>query len=192
MKGMVAARQGGKRVGYVRVSSSGQNEARQLEGVQLDKTFTDKVSGKDTARPKLQAALDYVREGDVLVVHSMDRLARNMSDLEALVRSLTSKAVTVEFVSERLTFTGSDDKYATLLLHILGGVAQFERAIIRERQREGIALAKARGVYKGRKPSLTPDKVTDIRKRLGAGETVAALAREFKVSRQTIYQHLAA
>jgi hypothetical protein len=89
--------------------------------VRACKTFTDKVSGKDTARPKLQAALDYVREGDVLVVHSIDRLARNMSDLETLVRTLTGKGITVEFVSERLTFTGSDDKYATLLLHILGG-----------------------------------------------------------------------
>lgn len=188
---MMAARQGGKRVGYVRVSSIGQNEARQLEGVQLDQTFTDKCSGKDTERPKLQAALEYVRDGDVLVVHSMDRLARNMSDLEALVRTLTGKGITVEFVSERLMFTGSDDKYATLLLHILGGVAQFERSIIRERQREGIAIAKAAGVYKGRKPSLTPDKVTAIRGRVKAGEKIAALAREYQVSRQTMYQHLA-
>ena len=188
---MMAARQGGKRVGYVRVSSAGQNEARQLEGMQLDKTFTDKVSGRDTARPKLQAVLDYVREGDVLVVHSMDRLARNMSDLETLVRTLTGKGITVEFVSERLTFTGSDDKYATLLLHILGGVAQFERAIIHERQREGIALAKAQGVYKGRKPSLTPGNVMEIRHRIADGEKISALAREYKVSRQTVYQHLA-
>jgi DNA invertase Pin-like site-specific DNA recombinase len=130
--------------------------------VPLDKTFTDKL----------------------------DRLARNMSDLETLVRNLTSKGVTVEFVNERLTFTGADDKYATLLLHILGGVAQFERSIIRERQREGIALAKARGAYKGRKPSLTPDRVTAIRKRVEAGEKIAALSRELKVSRQTLYQHL--
>lgn len=188
---MTPARHGGKRVGYIRVSSVDQNEVRQLDGVQLDKTFTDKCSGKDTDRPKLHAALEYVREGDVLVVHSMDRLARDMRDLQSLVKDLTDKGITVEFFSERLTFTGNDDKYATLMLHILGGVAQFERAIIRERQREGIAKAKAAGVYTGRKPSLTPGNVTEIRRRIDAGEKIATLAREYKVSRQTVYQHLA-
>jgi len=123
----------------------------------------------------------------VLVVHSMDRLARNMGDLQNIVKDLTDKGVTVEFVGERLIFTGNDDKYATLMLHILGGVAQFERAIIQERQREGIALAKKAGVYKGRKPSLTAAQVTEIRKRATAGEKKTKLAEEFKVSRQTLY-----
>jgi DNA invertase Pin-like site-specific DNA recombinase len=184
---MTPARKGGKRVGYVRVSSLDQNTERQLEGVEVDKTFTDKASGKDTKRPQLQAALDYVRQGDVLVVHSMDRLARNMRDLQNVVKDLTDKGVTVEFDSEKLTFTGDDDKYATLMLHILGGVAQFERSIIKERQREGIAIAKAKGVYKGRKPSLSSAVVTEIRARLAAGEKKARLAVEFGVSRQTLY-----
>jgi DNA invertase Pin-like site-specific DNA recombinase len=97
-----------QRVGYIRVSTLDQNTIRQLEGVTLDKTFTDKASGKDTHRPALVAALEYVREGDVLVVHSLDRLARNLEDLLGLVRKLTERGVTVEFISERLTFSGDD------------------------------------------------------------------------------------
>ena len=187
---MTAARRHDKRVGYVRVSSLDQNTERQLDGAELDKVFTDKASGKDTARPQLKAALDYVREGDVLLVHSMDRLARNMHDLQNIVKDLTDKGATVQFLSENLTFTGNDDKYATLMLHILGGVAQFERAIIKERQREGIAIAKQAGVYKGRRPSLTPEQVAEIRKRAKAGEQKTRLALEFKVSRQTLYSVL--
>jgi DNA invertase Pin-like site-specific DNA recombinase len=189
---MAAARRGGKRVGYIRVSSVGQNEARQLDGLQLDKVFTDKASGKDTARPKLQAALEFLREGDLLVVHSMDRLARDMRDLQNIVKDLTGRDVAVEFVSERLVFRGDDDKYSTLLLHILGGVAQFERALIRERQAEGIAKAKAAGVYKGRKPSLTKAQAELIWEKVSMGVPKAKLAREFGVSRETLYSHLRA
>jgi DNA invertase Pin-like site-specific DNA recombinase len=188
---MMAAKRGGKRVGYIRVSSVDQNEGRQLDGVELDKVFTDKCSGKDTKRPKLKAALEYLRDGDVLVAHSMDRLARDMRDLQNLVKELTDKGVTVEFVSEKLSFTGDDDKYATLMLHILGGVAQFERAIIKERQREGIELAKRKGLYTGRKPSLSPDRVAQLRTRVAAGESKSELAKEFKISRQTLYSALA-
>jgi DNA invertase Pin-like site-specific DNA recombinase len=188
---MMAARRGGKRVGYIRVSSVDQNEGRQLDGVELDKVFTDKCSGKDTKRPKLKAALEYLRDGDVLVAHSMDRLARDMRDLQNLVKELTDKGVTVEFVSEKLGFTGDDDKYATLMLHILGGVAQFERAIIKERQREGIELAKRKGLYTGRKPSLSPERVAQLRTRVAAGESKSKLAKEFKISRQTLYSALA-
>src|SRR6185437_8961257 len=98
----------GQRIGYIRVSSLGQHTERQLEGVQLDRTFTDKVSGKDTNRPKLQELLEFAREGDTVVVHSMDRLARNLDDLRRLVRLLTQKGVAVEFLHEHLTFTGED------------------------------------------------------------------------------------
>ncbi len=149
-------RRGGKRVGYIRVSSIDQNTERQLDGVELDKTFTDKVSGKDVNRPQLKAALDYLRDGDVLVVHSMDRLARNLVDLRTLVDGLTGRGVQVEFVKERLSFTGEDTLAAKLLLNVMGAVAEFERAMLKERQREGIAIAKKAGVYTGRKPSLTP------------------------------------
>jgi DNA invertase Pin-like site-specific DNA recombinase len=186
---VAAARRGGKRVAYKRVSSVDQNEARQLEGVEFDKEFTDKVSGKDTNRPKLQAALEYLRDGDVLVIHSMDRLARNLDDLRKVVTGLTRRGVQVQFIKEGLLFTGEDNAMSNLLLNVMGAFAEFERALIRERQLEGIALAKKAGVYTGRKPTMTPDKVTVIRKRVQGGEKIAALAREYGVSRETLYAH---
>ncbi len=142
----------GQRIGYQRVSALDQNTDRQLDGVELDKVFTDKASGKDTNRPELARAIDYAREDDTLVVHSMDRLARNLEDLRRIVRELTGQGVKVEFVErESLTFAGDDSPMNTLLLSMLGAVAEFERSMILERQREGIALAKAAGKYKGRK-----------------------------------------
>ena len=141
------------------MSSIDQNTERQLDGVELDRTFTDKVSGKDVNRPQLKAALDYLRDGDVLVVHSMDRLARNLVDLRTLVDGLTGRGVQVEFVKERLSFTGEGTLAAKLLLNVMGAVAEFERAMLKERQREGIAIAKKAGVYTGRKPSLTPERI---------------------------------
>ena len=187
---MTPARRGGKRVGYIRVSTLDQHTDRQLEGQQLDKRFTDKASGKDVKRPQLQAALDYLREGDVLVVHSMDRLARNLDDLRKLVLGLTARGVVVEFVKERLTFTGQDSPMANLLLSVMGAFAEFERALLRERQREGIAVAKRNGLYKGRKRSLTVDRAAELRRRALAGERKAGLAREFGISRETLYQYL--
>ena len=189
---MTAARRGGKRVGYIRVSSVDQNTERQLEGIQLDKRFTDKASGKDANRPQLQAALDYLREGDVLVVHSMDRLARNLDDLRKIVLGLTERGVLVEFVKEHLTFTGEDSAMSKLLLSVMGAFAEFERSLLKERQREGIAIAKAKGLYRGRKPSLTPDRVAELRRRAATEEKKAGLAREFKISRETLYQYLRA
>lgn len=180
----------GQRIGYKRVSTVDQNTARQLEGVQVDKVFEDKASGKDTDRPQLQAALEFVRDGDTLVVHSMDRLARNLTDLRAMVDKLTAKGVKVEFLKEHLTFTGEDSPMSNLLLSMLGAVAEFERALIRERQREGIKIAKQAGVYKGRKRSLSPAEVAQVRARVLAGEPKAALAREFKISRETLYSYL--
>lgn len=186
---MTAARRGGKRIGYVRVSSVDQNEMRQLDGIDVDKRFADKASGKDTKRPQLQAALDYAREGDILVVHSMDRLARNLDDLRRIVLGLTERGVVVEFVKERLTFTSEENAMSKLLLSVMGAFAEFERALIKERQREGIAIAKKKGVYKGRKPSLTPERVQELRNRVKSGEKRAALAREFGISRETLYQY---
>jgi len=187
---MAATRRHDKRVGYIRVSSLDQNTDRQLEEVNLDKVFTDKASGKDTARPQLQAALEYLREGDLFMIHSMDRLARNLDDLRRLVLDLTKKGVHVQFVKENLTFTGEDSPMSNLLLSLLGAVAEFERSMIRERQREGIAIAKKAGVYKGRKPSLTPVQVAEIRKRVEGGEKKAKLAAEYRISRQTLYSAL--
>jgi DNA invertase Pin-like site-specific DNA recombinase len=180
----------GQRIGYKRVSTVDQNTGRQLEGISIDKIFEDKASGKNTARPQLLAALEFCREGDILVVHSMDRLARNLTDLRLLVKDLTARGVAVQFIKESLTFTGDDSPMANLLLSMLGAVAEFERALILERQREGIALAKAAGKYKGRKPTLSADTIIEIRQRSAAGEKKAALAREFSVSRETIYAYL--
>ena len=186
-----AARRHNKRVGYVRVSTLDQNTERQLDGQELDKVFTDKASGKDTKRPQLQAVLDYLREGDCLVVHSMDRLARNLDDLRRIVLGLTNRGVLVEFVKEHLTFTGEDSAMSQLLLSVMGAFEEFERSLIKERQREGIALAKKAGVYKGRKPSLSTERAAELRKRVQAGEKKAALAREFGISRETLYQYAA-
>jgi DNA invertase Pin-like site-specific DNA recombinase len=179
-----------QRIGYIRVSSLGQNTDRQLEGVQIDRTFTDKVSGKDINRPKLQELMEFVREGDTVVVHSMDRLARNLDDLRRIVQLLTKKGVAVEFIHEHLTFTGEDTPMATLLLSVMGAFAEFERALIRERQLEGIALAKQRGAYKGRKKSLSEAAVAALHQRLNTGMTKAELARELGISRETLYQYL--
>jgi DNA invertase Pin-like site-specific DNA recombinase len=190
---MMMAAKGGKRIGYIRVSSVDQNEARQVEAMaelHIDKTFVDKASGKNTERPQLHAALDYLRDGDVLVVHSMDRLARNMRDLQNLVADLNARNIAVEFVKEHLAFTGEDSPMSKLMLSILGGVAEFERAIIHERQKEGIQVAKGKGAYRGRKRALTAEQVTAIRQRAKAGEHKAALAREFNVSRETLHQSL--
>ena len=124
------------------------------------------------------------------MVHSMDRLARNLDDLRRLVQGVTQRGVRIEFVKESLTFTGEDSPMATLLLSVMGAFAEFEHALIRERQREGIALAKQRGAYRGRKKSLTPDQVAELRRRVAAGEKKAQLAREFGISRETLYQYL--
>jgi DNA invertase Pin-like site-specific DNA recombinase len=179
----------GQRVGYQRVSTIDQNTERQLDGVEVDKVFTDKASGKDTNRPQLACALEYVREDDTLVVHSMDRLARNLEDLRRIVRELTSSGVKVEFVNESLTFAGDDSPMNTLLLSMLGAVAEFERSMIIERQREGIAIAKAAGKYKGRQASLSQMQAGELRERLAKGESVTALATEYGVSRQTVYNY---
>lgn len=177
----------GQQVGYIRVSSVDQNTERQLDGITLDKVFTDHVSGKSTDRPELRACLEYVREGDTLNIHSMDRLARNPEDLMRTVREQTDRGVMVRFVKENLTFTGDDSPMSRLLLSMLGAVAEFERSMIRERQREGIEIAKSKGVYKGRKPSLTDEQTAVVLERLASGESPVDLAREFGVSRATVY-----
>jgi DNA invertase Pin-like site-specific DNA recombinase len=181
----------GQKIGYIRVSSTDQHTERQLGGLQLDRTFTDKVSGKDTDRPKLQEMMEFVREGDTVVVHSMDRLARNLDDLRRVVQTLTKKGVAVEFVKEHLLFTGEDTPMANLMLSVMGAFAEFERALIRERQLEGIALAKQRGAYKGRKKALTDIDLDAIKVRLEQpGEKKARIAGEWGISRATLYQYL--
>ena len=181
----------GQRVGYVRVSTVEQNTVRQLDGIELDRVFTDHISGATRNRPALEDLRRYVRDGDTVVVHSMDRLARNLDDLRALVREFTDAGVAVEFVREHMTFTGKDSPMQQLMLSLLGAVAEFERALIRERQREGIELAKKRGVYKGRRPSLTAEQVTELRAQAAAGVPKTELARQYGIHRDTVYRYLA-
>lgn len=180
----------GHRVGYIRVSSYEQNPERQLDGLVLDRVFTDRVSGKDTDRPQLTALLAFIRPGDTMVVHSMDRLARNLDDLRHLVQDLTRRNIQVQFIKEQLTFTGDDAPMATLLLSVMGAFAEFERALIRERQREGVALAKAQGKYKGRKQILSQAAIHQLQVRVASGEPKAQLARELGISRETLYRYL--
>lgn len=180
----------GQRIGYRRVSSFDQNEDRQLENVAVDRVFTDKASGKDTQRPQLEALIAFAREGDTVVVHSMDRLARNLDDLRRVVQAMTGRGIRIEFVKESLTFTGEDSPMANLMLSVMGAFAEFERALIRERQREGIALAKQRGAYRGRRKSLSADQVAELRRRADSGEKKSLLARDLNISRETLYQYL--
>ena len=181
----------GAKVGYIRVSTLDQNTELQLEGLKLDKIFEDKASGKDTKRPQLAACLEYLREQDTLIVHSTDRLARNLEDLQRLVRELINRGVSVHFVKENMTFaSGEESPIQTFMFQMLGAFAQFERALIRERQREGIALAKREGRRLGRAKTLNAEQEKSLKERVAHGENKKMLAMEFGISRQTLYRYI--
>jgi DNA invertase Pin-like site-specific DNA recombinase len=134
--------------------------------------------------------MSFVRSGDTVIVHSMDRLARNLDDLRRIVQSLTGKGVRIEFVKEHLTFTGEDSPMAKLMLSVMGAIHEFDRALIKERQREGIALAKKRGAFKGRKKSLSQAAVAELRQKITDGMSKSQLAREVGISREILYKYL--
>jgi DNA invertase Pin-like site-specific DNA recombinase len=180
----------GQKLGYIRVSSITQNTDRQLEGLELDEKFEDKISGKDIKRPQLEAMLKHARKGDTVYCHSMDRLARNLDDLRTIVKDLTGRGVVVQFVKENLRFTGEDNAMAELMLNMMGAFAQFERSLIKERQREGIALAKLKGVFKGRKRVITDEQIATIKARVAAGDKKKHIAADLGISRETVYQYL--
>lgn len=187
----------GQLVGYIRVSTLDQNTNRQEEqlvGHKPHRTFIDKASGKSIDRPELKRCLDHLREGDTLIVHSMDRLARNLDDLRSIVKGLTDKGVAVQFIKESMTFTGQDSPMSQLMLSVMGAFAEFERSLIKERQREGINIAKTKGVYAGRKNALSADKVAEIvaKDKANNGKDRSALAREYGVARETLYKCLRA
>lgn len=179
----------GKHIGYVRVSTILQNEdrqlAEQLADQQLDKVFTEKASARDTnGRPVLMEMLEYIRDGDTLYIHDISRLARNIADLHSLVKEINGKGVTIRFMKEGLTFSGEKaDPMSDLLLSMLGAVYQFERAIMLERQKEGVALAKAKGKYKGRKKTIDDD---EIRALLGEGLSMRKVAKQMGISVATV------
>lgn len=184
----------GQRVGYMRVSAADQNLDRQRLAIGgCDKTFTDHASGGAMqGRQGLQDAMSYLRDGDLLVVASMDRLARSLSDLNTIVTTLTGKGVAVSFIKENLIFQpGAKDPYATFQLHLIGAVAELERSLIRERQREGIEAAKKRGAYKGRAHALTKTQAEELRSLANQGVSKASLAKMFGIGRTTVYRYLA-
>lgn len=179
----------GQTVGYVRVSAADQNLDRQLEAIgEVDRLFSEKVSGKNTTdRSELQAMVAYVREGDVARVKSPDRLARSTKDLLGLIEQLKAKGVAVEFVDNPALNT--DTPQGEFMLTVLAAMAQLERATIKERQAEGIAIAKRKGVY-DRAPKLTPEEIATARHRVSEGVAKARVARDLGVSRQTLYAAL--
>lgn len=180
------------KIGYVRLSTVEQNTARQLVGITLDRVFEEKVSAKNIGkRPVLREMLGFIRDGDDLYVHSMDRLGRNLKDLLTLVTAITDKGVTLHFVKENLTFEAKTKAtpFNKLLLDFLGSVAEFERELILERQREGIAQAKARGAYKGRKP-IAPEKIEKAKELLAQGMTRTEAAKTVGMGRTTLFLYL--
>jgi DNA invertase Pin-like site-specific DNA recombinase len=182
------------RIGCIRVSSIDQNTDRQLDGEVLSVTFTDKASGKDTDRPQLQAMpAGNWAAGSEVVVHSMDRLARSLADLLKIVEELTGRGISITFLKEDKTFKGSSnpDPMDKLMLSMLGAFAEYERSLIRERQREGIAKG---DVYKGR-PKKHDDAELVARimaKATKAGANKAKVAAANKISRETLYQYIKA
>ena len=181
----------GQRIGYVRVSTVEQNTERQLDGVDVARTFTDHASGKDVQRPQLQLCMAFVREGDTLIVHSIDRLARNLDDLRGIVQRLVARGVRVQFVKESLTFSAEANAANILMLSMMGAFAEFERALMRERQREGIAIAQRAGVYRGRRGKLSATRIEDLRNRVAEGkESKIAIARDMGIHPSTLYDYL--
>jgi len=174
-------------VGYKRVSSTEQNLDRQeLSG--CEKVFEEKVSGASKERKALNDMIDWVREGDIVKVWSIDRLARDLRDLQSILAKLLDKGVSVSFVSERLTFSADkDDAFAKLQLHLMGAFAEFERSIIRKRQAEGIAKAKIRGVYKGRKATIDAREIMSLKE---SGMGASAIAKQLGIGRASVYRIL--
>lgn len=174
---------------YKRVSSLDQNLDRQLPGFQCDREFVEKVSGKDMNRPALKRLLEHVRDGDQVHVHELSRLGRSMRDLLEIVETIVSKGATVRFHKENLTFgNGQQNPYSKLLFNLLSSLAEFERDLILERQREGIAIAKAKGVYKGKQSRFSDEDFDRIRSDFKETADKTRLARKWRISRSYLYK----
>ena len=178
-------------INYIRVSTADQNSARQLVGVACDKVFEDKASGKDTNRYGLNEMLEYVRDGDTINIHELSRLGRNVEDLLQIVNGLNSKGVAVNFVKEGLLFNGQSNAVQDVMLHMLSAISQFERSLLLERQREGIAIARANGKYKGRVSKFSSDDIAVMKVAFTSANNKAELAREYGISRAYLYRLVA-
>jgi len=179
------------KVGYRRVSTVDQNPDRQLHDVLgIEKVWTDFCTGGNANRPQLILMMDFVRENDEVIVSSIDRLARSLEDLLMIVKKLNAKGVNVTFQKENLTFSGTDHAMSRLLLQVFGAILEFEKTLIVERVRAGVALAKAKGKYKGRKKCLNDDQVVILKERLAAGEPKTRIAKDFGCRRETLYRYL--
>ncbi len=177
-------------IGYIRVSSEGQNIARQLDGIHLDKRYVDKLSGATRARPQLDECLAYIRKGDTLHVHAMDRLARSLRDLLDIIETILTKGVSVHIHTENLLFTPDNtNPHTTMMMQLLGSFAQYERAISKNRQREGIAKARECNKPMGR-PTIDYT-LSDRAKRMsGEGMSVLEISRHLNLSTPSIYKLL--
>ena len=175
-------------IGYRRVSSFDQNLARQDLG-DVDKVFEEKLSGASAKdRPQLQAMIEFAREGDEVIIYSIDRMARDLRDCLNIVTTLNNKGVTVTFLTERLSFSGNeDDPFARLQLHLMSAFAAYELAILKHRQKAGILKAKERGIYKGRPPTTD---VAGIMAMHREGHGATHIARTLNISRATVYRTL--
>jgi DNA invertase Pin-like site-specific DNA recombinase len=180
----------GKRIGYIRVSTVDQNPDRQLLDLQLDKKFIDHASASCRNRPQLKTMLEFIREDDIVFVHSMDRLARNVVDLRKIVDEIVGKKVEIHFIKENLIFNCSKNSMSNLLLNVMGAMAEFELEFIRERIREGVALAKAKGKYKGRTKKLNAEKIDLLKQEMKTRNSKSQIARNLKISRRTLYNYL--
>jgi DNA invertase Pin-like site-specific DNA recombinase len=175
-------------LGYIRVSTVEQSTERQLLNIELDKIFTDKCSGKNTNRPALTQLIEFAREGDTIHCHDISRMARSTEDLLRLVKEFISEGVTLKFHKENLEFDGESNPIQDLTLALLGSIYQFERAMILERQKEGIALAKAKGKYKGKPTNEVLHQ--QIRLKYAEGLNKAQVAKTLGCARATVYKAL--
>lgn len=177
-----------QKLAYLRVSTTEQSLCRQLHGMQFDKVFEDKCSGKDADRPGLKELIEYARQGDEIYVHDISRMARNTADLLKLVEKFASKSISLIFVKENLVFSGDSNPMNDLMLTLLGAIYQFERSMILDRQREGIEIAKKKGKFKGKQPNQKVHQ--KIRELFQSGMSKRAISIELGCSRPTVYRAL--
>jgi DNA invertase Pin-like site-specific DNA recombinase len=180
----------GERIGYIRVSSVSQNTDRQLDGIKLDRIFQDKCSGGKKNRKGLNECLEYLRTGDTLIIHSIDRLCRNLTDLKNIVETLNKKSIQVQFIKENLTFKGDNSPLDNLLLNVIGSVSEFEKSMINERQREGIELSRKKGIHLGRKQTLTDIQVIELKQMNENKVSKSEISKHFGISRPSVYRYL--